>query len=361
MNLPPNHPPSQPQTPGKIRPNSRAPWRTYFYDHPNLTIDRIQSNQGGKPKLYCKACFAAHLALLRDQDAQEVQTARRREMRSNEELTACCMSAITIKELTPDVFMIVWNAKKQRDVDTIGWIRGESKTILNHLRNCGRQPESVQQEAAAEYSVWKGKGLQMGPPTIAIPLVQARTSNLLPLDTFQGPQPHGVYLPVPFVNDPASISGSRSSGSSVGGSSRANSPYLDSLPVWQKTSRSSSVASYSMNRDRPIEWSADQQHVFDMRLGRLTASATLAMSWIENPEFLLFCLEFVHPSANVPSRKAMRRRILPALRREFRKKAQAAIKRGSMATIQGDGWSAINEHHLNAFMMTVEQKVTRND
>jgi hypothetical protein len=116
-----------------------------------------------------------------------------------------------------------------------------------------------------------------------------------------------------------------------------------------------------MNRDRPIEWSADQQHVFDMRLGRLTASATLAMSWIENPEFLLFCLEFVHPSANVPSRKAMRRRILPALRREFRKKAQAAIKRGSMATIQGDGWSAINEHHLNAFMMTVEQKVTRND
>jgi hypothetical protein len=210
------------------------------------------------------------------------------------------MSVITIKEPTPDLFTIVWNAKKQRDVDTIGWIRGKSKTILNHLRNCGHQPKSVQQEVAAEYSVWKGKGQQMGPPTVTIPLVQAGTSSLLPLDMFQGPQPHGVYLPVPFVNNPTSISGSRSSGSSIGGSSRTNSPYPDSLPLWPKTSQSSSVASYSMNRDRPIEWSADQQHAFEMQLGHLTASATLVMSWIENPEFILFCLEFVHCQEHCP-------------------------------------------------------------
>ena len=68
----PNDPPPQPQTPGKIRPSARAPWRAYFYDHPKLTIDKAQAHAGGKPKLYCKECFATHLAQLRSQDTTEV-------------------------------------------------------------------------------------------------------------------------------------------------------------------------------------------------------------------------------------------------------------------------------------------------
>ena len=252
----------------------------------------------------------------------------------------------------------MWDAKKPRDTDTIGWIRGETYTILNHLRGCELQPQNVQADAATEYQNRKGKGTQMGPPTMAIPLVWTEAPGLLPLEASHGPQSQGnIYLPVPFMDESTIYSGSRSSGSSMRGDSRANSPYPDSLLLRQSRSRSSSVATHSVNCNSQMEWSADRQNTFNTRLGRLTASAGLPISWIENPEFILFCQEFVHSSASVPSRKVLTNRILPTIKREFRKRAQAEIKEGSMATIQGDGWSAINEHHLNAFMMTVEQKV----
>jgi len=229
---------------------------------------------------------------------------------------------------------------------------------LNHLRRCENQPQNVRAGAEAECDHRKGKGQQMGPPTIAIPIIQDGIPSLLPLDPPQGLHLHGnAYLPLPFVNPPTTQSGSTSSGISVRGDSRTNSPYPDSILLRQSGSRSSSMAAYSMNHNPPGEWSADRQNTFNTRLGRLTASAGLPISWIENPEFILFCQEFVHQSASVPSRKVMTRRILPNIKREFKKKAQAAIKEGSKATIQGDGWSAINDHHLNAFMMAVERKV----
>lgn len=198
----------------------------------------------------------------------------------------------------------------------------------------------------------------MGPPTIAIPIIQDGMTGFLSVNTAQSLQPHrGTYLPLPFTNQQMIPSGSMPSGASVRGDSRASSPYPDNILFQQNSSRSSSVSAYSMSHNSLAEWSADRQNTFNTRLGRLTASAGLPLSWIENPEFLLLCQEFVHPSANVPSRKVLTRRILPAIQREFRKRAQAAIKKGSKATVQADGWSAINDHHLNAFMITVEQKV----
>lgn len=95
MNYPP---PLQPLTPGKIRPASRAPWRSYFHDHPKLLVDRAQANLTGKPKLYCKACFSSHLELLRSQDNQELLAGKRVEVRSDTVLTDYRTSASTIKE-----------------------------------------------------------------------------------------------------------------------------------------------------------------------------------------------------------------------------------------------------------------------
>lgn len=232
--------------------------------------------------------------------------------------------------------------------------------MLNHLRKCPHQPERVQTDAEAECRSRRIKGPQssMGPPTIAIPIIQEGATSLLPIDTSQGPQLHGnFYLPLPFTNQQITPSGSGSSGASVRGS-RTNSPYPDIFLPRRSGSRSSSVAASSMNYDSFTEWSTDRQNMFNTRLGRLTASAGLPISWIENPEFLLFCQEFVHPSAVVPSRKVMTNRILPNINREFRKKAQAVIRPGSKATVQADGWTAVNDHHLNAFMMTVDQKVS---
>ena len=230
--------------------------------------------------------------------------------------------------------------------------------MLNHLRKCEHQPENVRTFAETEIQNRKNEAQPMGPPTIAIPIIQDGMASLLPVGVTPSPQQHGsTYLPLPFTNQQIVPSASTSSRGSVRGSSRATSPYPDSIYFGQTLSRSSSVAAYSMSHDPPSDWSTDRQNTFNARLGQLTASAGLPLSWIENPEFLLFCQEFVHPSANVPSRKVLTHRILPSIKREFRKKAQAAIKEGTKATIQADGWSAINEHHLNAFMMTVEQKV----
>ena len=193
----------------------------------------------------------------------------------------------------------------------------------------------------------------MGPP-----IIQDGMASFLPLEVTPSVQRHGnAYLPIPFANQQMVPSASTSPGTSVRGDSRANSPYPDSILFRHSGSRSSSVMTYSVGHNSLAEWSPNQQNTFNTRLGRLMASAGLPLSWIENLEFLLFCQEFVHPSANVPSRKVLTRWILPTIRREFRKMAQAAIKDGSKVTIQADGWSATNDHHLNAFMMTVERKV----
>lgn len=103
-NHPPNHPPLQPQTPGRICPSSRTLWRTYFHDHPKLTIDKIQSSKTGKPKLYCKECFASHIEQLRKQDVDEVNTGRRVEVRDDGILTNYSTSAQTIEKPTSLIY-----------------------------------------------------------------------------------------------------------------------------------------------------------------------------------------------------------------------------------------------------------------
>ncbi|CDO74573.1 hypothetical protein BN946_scf184771.g9 [Trametes cinnabarina] len=87
----------------------------------------------------------------------------------------------------------------------------------------------------------------------------------------------------------------------------------------------------------------------------LTASAGLPFSWIENPVWLSFCDEFL-PSAKVPSRTTLSRRLLRDEVKLFR--AQAITRTaGANATLQADGWTGINNHHLVAFMLTGKREV----
>ena len=97
----PDDAPSQPQTPGKICPSARAPWHAYFYDHPRLTIDKVQSCAGGKPKLYCKECFETNLIRLKNQDITEVNTNQRVEVRSDKMLITHCMPLISHRSRSP--------------------------------------------------------------------------------------------------------------------------------------------------------------------------------------------------------------------------------------------------------------------
>jgi hypothetical protein len=102
-------------------------------------------------------------------------------------------------------------------------------------------------------------------------------------------------------------------------------------------------------------WSTARQELFENLLARLTASANLPFSWVDNPVWQTFCDEFI-PAAKSPSRKALTTRIVPRLVKELQGTAKAEVK-GKNVTVQADGWTGENHHHLIAFMITAEKKV----
>ena len=143
----------------------------------------------------------------------------------------------------------MWDVKKAScDDKAISWTHGDTSTIINHLRNCEHQPQSVQEEAKVE-SVNRGskKVLQMDPPDI-IPNIQA--PNPPPPNDTQGPQQYGAaYFPVQLINGPMIYPGSVSSGSSMKVNSWATSPYPDSFLLWRSGLWSSSVPAHLMNHN----------------------------------------------------------------------------------------------------------------
>lgn len=106
-------------------------------------------------------------------------------------------------------------------------------------------------------------------------------------------------------------------------------------------------------------WTPLHQHRLYMRLIRATVSAGIPFSWIENSEVLLLFQEFFHPKAVIPSRHSLTRTILPAALDELRAARDEALRRAKdpMGTLQFDGWTALNHHHYDAFMLYVIRKV----
>ena len=62
------------------------------------------------------------------------------------------------------------------------------------------------------------------------------------------------------------------------------------------------------------------------------------------------------PAATSPSRKVLTKRIIPKLVDELQTAAKKEA-RGKNATVQADGWTGGNHHHLVAFMITADKKV----
>ncbi len=80
------------------------------------------------------------------------------------------------------------------------------------------------------------------------------------------------------------------------------------------------------------------------------------MSWTENPVWIDFCEKFVDPKAKNPSRRVLTARILPNEVKSHREDAKKECA-GKPATVQCDGFTAQNKHHLVSFMITVGRKV----
>ena len=76
--------------------------------------------------------------------------------------------------------------------------------------------------------------------------------------------------------------------------------------------------------------------------------------WVDNTEWIDFCTEFL-PAAKLPSQKTLTNHLLLAAVDKLCASARAA--KGHKATLQADGWTGVNNHHLLASMITADGKV----
>ena len=114
--------------------------------------------------------------------------------------------------------------------------------------------------------------------------------------------------------------------------------------------------SHQRTSDQLPEWNSERQQRFDERIARLTASAGFPLSWVENPEWIRLCEEFI-PATKSPSCKVLTKRILPNTLKAFRASAKKNVS-GHNATAQCDGWTGKNTHHFIAFMMAANNEVS---
>lgn len=126
------------------------------------------------------------------------------------------------------------------------------------------------------------------------------------------------------------------------------------------SNRSHSGSHPSSNRFTPRVpstqlWTASSQTEFENHIARITVSANLPLSWVDNPEVITFMDKYI-PAATSPSRKVLTKRIIPKLVDELQTAAKKET-RGKNATVQADGWTGGNHRHLVAFMITADKKV----
>ena len=167
------------------------------------------------------------------------------------------------------------------------------------------------------------------------------------------PLPSMFPLPIPFADGPPYIPLVPNSAET----SASGSPLLSHYPnPLQRTASQSSSRRVSSRLVPDIpSWSSVRQKQFERSIARLTASAGLPLSWVDNAEWIAFVEEFL-PATKSPSRKVLTNWLIPTAVAEFRAAAKAAAN-GREATIQADGWTGVNHHHLIAFMITVDGKV----
>ncbi|SJL01174.1 uncharacterized protein ARMOST_04492 [Armillaria ostoyae] len=347
--------------------NNRRWWRDCFEDHPHFSLKRPEASQSGKCKVICIPCLNTRIGEVMLADEQEVSNGQRQEVR-------------TVGDIKLMLFSTDGNSAVPRE-----WLGAHADTLLKHLRDCPRQPPAVCDRARNELesrspvkhmrrppmpvNMIPTHPFQLSHPTPSHPTSSFISPGLYPESTGLlshpdiGPlisrpssssssflAPHSSLSRAPSVapSDSVSAVGSRRSLYSLDDES------LEHFPSKRARHSISRQASF-MYQPPPISWSSSDQARFEERIIRLTASAGFSLSWVENPEWIAFCEDFI-PAAKVPSRKVVTNRLLPttldAMRASVRREAA-----GQSVTAQCDGWSGENHHHYIAFMVTVNGKV----
>lgn len=208
--------------------------------------------------------------------------------------------------------------------------------------------------------------LSMPTPTpSSIPVSTSSISIYTPSNVASTPQ---VPIPSPQLAGPSGTSGHGSpfapsdSLSPIVFSETAlqSTPQTPSLlmnfPSSRGLIRSTSNPSIRFRNSGSTHWTSERQQAFEYRLARLTASAGLSLSWIENIEFITL-IEELAPGAYIPSRKVLTTRIIPDLVKNIQTANKKKTEHG-FVTLQADGWTAKNNRHFIAFMITLISQVS---
>jgi hypothetical protein len=102
-------------------------------------------------------------------------------------------------------------------------------------------------------------------------------------------------------------------------------------------------------------WSTSDQTDWEIGLMRLIASAGLPLRWVENHEWKVLCDRFL-PRAKIPSAKVLTQHVILHTLNTLKTIAKDKCW-GANATLQCNGWTGKNHHHLLDFMMTAQRKV----
>lgn len=375
----------------KTRSTSRGWWWAEFTEHPGYENSEPASMVQQKAKVICTRLLERHIAAERVCDEREVRLGLRDHARDECAITGTGkVLSNTISYLLLMLTIVVW-ATGQQDLQRI-WLVARPKTLMTHIRDCDLHTESIRSRARGELmthsspsrSARFNQPMQLAPVLSAPQLYDSSqiTGPSLAAHSTPSHSPSsasaspalGLFIPGPS----ASASGPSSLlplPSPLAFDSRAPSPAMSDISLLQlqipaKRQRMSRADAYrsvsqpgiSSSPHIGAHWSTSQiwtdadQADWEAGLARVTASAGLPLRWVENPEWLKLCDRFI-PRAKVPSAKVLTKRVMPQVLRGIKVTA-IEESRGAVGTLQCDGWTGENHHHLIGFMMTVKRKVS---
>jgi len=275
------------------------------------------------------------------------------------------------------ISIIVWGLKAGGPM-TMGYRLSASGTLLNHLATCNHQTAAIKERAIQDpSSTLKRPGAQSSRNlhrAVTLPnLHNIASFSHLPYNvTAEGTSNPGspmVLSPLIMATGPLTESRPTSPAITVHPDNSIPTAIYSPGPV-----ASGSDLLFQQNLDptrtttptpgiRPITplpggsliWTTDHQAAFENRLARLTAYAGLPLSWVDNPEWIEFCDEFL-PAAKLPSRKVLTVRVIPKIVEQLRDQSRTEVG-GKDATLQADGWTGENHRHIIAYMITANEKV----
>jgi hypothetical protein len=252
---------------------------------------------------------------------------------------------------------------------TRGWIDSPSKP-KSRRRNFDEYSGSSSSSAMQPGQPGPSYAPQSGPSSLLLPPLNVAHYRLASASASRSPSP---FMATPLSSNPyqadfmansissasyppspASLNSSIDLGSveeSSDGASHLSKRPRTSYGYSRRASRSLSRAPSQPELPR---WSSATQARFASLVARITASCGFPFLWVENPEWIAFCNEFV-PGAQPISRKSLANRWIPAEAAKYRGVAKARVK-GTLVTLQCDGWSGVNSHHFVAFMITTSNR-----